>query len=1370
MADIRRIVEIIVQVVDRATGPLRSVRKSTDAVDQGLQKTAASAARATKENEKFTRSAQRQSTATASAAKSTEGLARSTTILGQALRQLGGAAATTAKSLRNTGNAAAAAGSQANRLNQFVSQASASAFVLGTAFAILGTQLVKPFISSVGAAAEFEDTLARVRAVSGATAGEFTRLSETAAEFGRTTRFTAVEAAQGLEFLAKAGLDATESIAALPTTLRLAQAGAIGLGEAADVVTNILTASGLAISDLDRVTDVLVKTFTSTNTNITELGFAFRFVGTIAAGVGNEFEDTAAALGILGDAGLKSTIAGTALRGTLASLFAPTAEETKLLGELSDRIGGVGLQITDASGAFVGFRNLIEQLEASGITAGESIELFGQRAGPAVQALLLRGSEALNELFVDLKLAQGAAEEIAAIMDDTLAGAILRVTSAFDGLQQAAARGLLAPLQGLLDIFAQLLNAFTATVDSLDVLGPAFLSILGILGILATVVGVLAVAWALLGRPLLDLIILLKPYAIELIKAQKAQIAAAGGAATLRIALVALRVALFKLVIIPILLIAAFEVFFRLVRGGIRLFTDFTEEVDEAAEKLLDLGENFDTAVLKFGEGTDEMEAFIRTMEKAVDPIAKVAKTTDEFNAILDQLPDAVPDEVIARLRRRFAETAVNANVLTQEIKDLIELFDTLGEQSIQAFGGLDKALKLAADTTKALGKNQQTLFKEIDKAGRASANVWKQYRTATSQQFDLATSDIARASAQQVKIISANATLGAEEQAREIAAVRVNAARGIEAAQRENTARLLAILESERRERLNLAQQTGRDTLAIEVDTAQRRQRILRTRLSQALRNANALFQVEVGLIQRINDLEQSKEDSTRATEEKIADIRRRFLSDESAALDRNFEIFKLQSQARRALAEGDAAAVVAALKALERADELAEQNIKDARSASTATATLVTNQKLRLRLTDDQIKANDDERKSVEAARKEALSSLQQLRAEVALVNTDLEGKLLAQVQNVTIGFGDLIGEFNRLRREIEAARVATDLFAKAKDDLRDFAVRIREFRDDISQEELVAIQLTVEQAEQQLRDLRNTALEQGVDIPANLGIPELITKLGTFQSNVQDALDQSEGVNLKVEFGKIEEEIARLEGALTEGVGVDVVPELKVTRRFGRQVQQLQSGVKKSVEPEIDERSFNEIRRRLARPIRVPIIPVQTQAGGGLIQSLGRALRSFGLSAPTAGEAGPTVGIRGQSGGLIPGLGVLGRAVQHLAGGGKLSGFGGGDKVPAMLESGEFVMNKFRTREFLPLLQAMNFAPLDQVQSALAGISGMAAGGPVGALPSASDSVSNRVALDLSMNGRALGNGPLTGSSDTVNALVEALNDVARGRAGR
>lgn len=1368
MADIRRIVELVVQVVDRATGPLRSVRSSTEAVDKELRDLSASTARATKENEKFSQSAQREGQAAASAAKGVDGLTRSTTTLGGALRALGSAAEGTAKSLRNTGNAAAAAGTQASRLNQFVSQASASAFVLGTAFAILGTQLVKPFTSSVGAAAEFEDTMARVQAVSGATAIEFERLNETALELGRTTRFTAIEAAQGLEFLSKAGLDAAEAIAALPTTLRLAQAGALGLGEAADIVTNILTSSGLAIEDLDRVADVLVKTFTSTNTSLTELGFAFRFVGTIAAGVGNEFEDTAAALGILADAGLKSTIAGTALRGAIASLVAPTAEESRLMEELGKRIGGVGLEITNTSGDFVGFRNLIEQLEKSGITAGEAIELFGQRAGPAIQGLLLRGSEALNELFVDLKLAEGAAEEIAEIMDDTLAGAILRVSSAFDGLQQAAAEGLLAPLQALLDLFANLINVFTATVDSLQILGPLFTSLLGILGLVATAAGVLSIAWALLGRPLLDLIVLLKPYARNLIIAQRAQIAAAGGAAVLRGALLALGKTLIAFVVIPALIFAGLEILFRLVRAGVQQFTDFNEEVQQASEALLDLGDSFETAQLKFGEGTDEMAAFIRQMEKAVDPIAKVAQTTEEFNEILDELPDAVPDEVINRLRRRFAETAVNARVLSEEVKELIELFDTIGDQSIQAFGGLDNALKLARETTEKLGKNQKALITEIDRAGKAAANVWGRYRTATANEFALTSDEISKESQRQVKIIQANAALGAEEQARAIARERVSAAQELEKNQQENTRRLLSILENERAERLRLAKATGRETLSIQADIESKRQRLLRTRLREAMTNASRLFDVELQLVRRINDLEQSKEDSTRETEERIADIRRRFLSDESAQLDRNFEIFKLQSQARRALAQGDARAVEEALKALERADDLAEQNVKDARTASDATRVLTQNQKLRLQLTDEQIAADKKEKDAAAAARQEALQSLKALREEVSLVNEELEGRLFAQVQNASIEFDGLIQRFNKLRQEIEQARIATDLFEKAKADLADFAQRVNQFREDVSREELLQVRAGVEQAEQTLRDLRKSAIENEVEIPANLDIPELITKLASLRSNVQEALDQSEGVDLKVEFGKIEEEVRRLQVALEDGVDLPINPELEEPNTiFRSRLQQIQQEGIKPIKPELDEREFNSLRRRVAQPIRVPIIPVQGQQSGGFIQSIRGAIRDFRRP-----ELGPqsTVGIRGQSGGLIPGLASLGRAVYHLAGGGKLPGFGGGDKVPAMLESGEFVMNKFRTRQFLPLLQAMNFAPLDQVQSALAGMAGMAAGGPVGSLPSSGDRVSSRVALDLSMNGRTIGDGPLTGSSGTVNALVEALNDVARGRAGR
>ncbi|MEE8114516.1 MAG: hypothetical protein V3T23_09175, partial [Nitrososphaerales archaeon] len=895
---------------------------------------------------------------------------------------------------------------------------------------------------------------------------------------------------------------------------------------------------------------------------------------------------------------------------------------------------------------------------------------------------------------------------------------------------------------------------------------PVLLTVLGIVGVLTTAVGVLSIAWALLGRPLLDLVNILKPTALNLIRTQRAAIRTAGSFGVLRVATSLLAGALFRLLLIPGLILLGFELLFRVIRAGIGLFSDLNEEVDQAAEELLKLGDNFDTATAQFGEGSDEMDAFIRTMEKAVDPIARVAKTTGDFNKVLEELPDNVPDEVIARLRRRFAETAVNARVLSDEVKALIELFDTIGDQSIQAFGGLDNAIKLASETTQKLGKNQQKLLTEIERAGRQGANVWNQYRSATSKTFELTTRAIAQESARQVKIITADASLGAEERARAIARERVKVAGELETEQRKSTARLLALLDDERAKRINLAQQTGRNTLAIEADIQRRRQSILGTRLREAAANASALFDVELSLVRRINALEKSKEDSTRDTENKIADIRRRFLSDESAALDRNFEIFRLQSQARRALAAGDADAVEAALTALERADDLAEQNIKDASTASTATATLVTNQKLRLRLIDQEIKAGEDLRKTTAAASKEALANLKALRAESALVSTELESRLLAQVTNVIGGFDELIDRFARLRQEIAKSIEARDLFQKAKADLLDFVQRVRDAREDITADDLVDIQLRVDDAEATLAELRRTAIEEGVEIPANLNIPELQLKLQTLSNNVQNAIDQSEGVDLKVEFGKIEEEIRRLEAASEDGVDIPIIPDLKPpTAAFRSRFQQLLAEGKKPITPELNQSMANAIRRQLAEPIVVPIIPRVQQAGGGIIQSIRSA-----FTRPSPTPTATTPGIRGKSGGLIPNLAGLGKAVAHLAGGGKLPGFGGGDKVPAMLEDGEFIMNKFRTQKFLPLLNLMNFAPLDQVQSALAGMAGMAAGGAVGALPSTGDSIGSRVALDLSMNGRTLGDGPLTGSSQTVNALVEALTDVARGRAGR
>src|SRR5690606_30654581 len=162
--------------------------------------------------------------------------------------------------------------------------------------------------------ADFEAAMARVGAVSRATAEQQEALTAAAREAGATTTFSATQAAEALSFLAMAGFRAEESIGALPSVLQLAASAQIHLGTPADITSNILTGYGMTVEELGRANDVLVASFTSANVDLSMLGESFKYVGPVARGAGVQFEEVAAAIGLLGNAGIQGSMAGTALR------------------------------------------------------------------------------------------------------------------------------------------------------------------------------------------------------------------------------------------------------------------------------------------------------------------------------------------------------------------------------------------------------------------------------------------------------------------------------------------------------------------------------------------------------------------------------------------------------------------------------------------------------------------------------------------------------------------------------------------------------------------------------------------------------------------------------------------------------------------------------------------------------------------------------------------------------------------------------------------------------------------------------------------------------------------------------------------------
>tara|TARA_R110000764_G_scaffold174884_2_gene261264 strand:- start:915 stop:3128 length:2214 start_codon:yes stop_codon:yes gene_type:complete len=274
--------------------------------------------------------------------------------------------------------------------------------------------------AAVSAAAGFEKSMNKVSAVTGATGKNFTKLETQAKQLGRTTQFSASQAADAMGFLGMAGFSTEQIMSAMPATLDLAAAGSLDLADAADIASNIMSGFGAEAEDLSSITDVLAKGFTSTNTDLQQLGDAMAEVAPVASGFGISIEETTAAIGLLSNAGIQGGKAGTTLKNILVKL---DEESTKL-----------GLSVFDAAGNMIPLADQMEQLESKGLSTSEIMESFKKIAGPGMLAMLKEGSTGLRDLTTDLENSGGTAKKVADTQLKGFAGAMVKLKSATEGL------------------------------------------------------------------------------------------------------------------------------------------------------------------------------------------------------------------------------------------------------------------------------------------------------------------------------------------------------------------------------------------------------------------------------------------------------------------------------------------------------------------------------------------------------------------------------------------------------------------------------------------------------------------------------------------------------------------------------------------------------------------------------------------------------------------------------------------------------------------------------------------------------------------------------------------------------------------------
>jgi TP901 family phage tail tape measure protein len=353
---------------------------------------------------------------------------------------------------------------------------------LGFALAGIGAAITGAIGVGVARFASFEQAMANVRAVSGATDEEFQALEAEARRIGETMgRFTAQDAAEGLLFLSMAGLDARQSVGALEPTLKLAQAAQVEMAEAGDILTNIMTGMMIPVEDLTRVNDVLIKGFTSSNTNLQMLGEAFGYAAGSARAAGLTVEETTAILGLFANAGIRGSRAGTTLEAMLRQMARVTPQAQRELRRL-------GVTLTDAEGNFLPMPAIVRQFEeALAGVPGEAERLrilsviFGQAGARGINALLAQGSDRLEEFTRELNNAAGTADRVAAIQTATLQEAFGELTSAIEGAALTIG-GVFAPaVEFAADSVKGVVGVFNSMPRSLQVVASILLAMVGVL-------------------------------------------------------------------------------------------------------------------------------------------------------------------------------------------------------------------------------------------------------------------------------------------------------------------------------------------------------------------------------------------------------------------------------------------------------------------------------------------------------------------------------------------------------------------------------------------------------------------------------------------------------------------------------------------------------------------------------------------------------------------------------------------------------------------------------------------------------------------------------------------------------------------------
>lgn len=504
---------------------------------------------------------------------------------------------------------------------------------------------------------QFGSTMSTVEALSGSTVQEMQSLSDQAKQLGATTVFTANEAASAMTYMGMAGWDAQDMLNGMNGVMSLASASGEDLAMVSDIVTDNLTAFGLSAKDTAHFADVLAAAATNSNTNVAIMGETFSGSAAIAGALGYSIEDVATAVGAMANAGVKGSIAGTALKNIFNGLLSGVT----LTGEA---LGDVEFTAVNADGTMKGFSQTIDELRSyfDQMTESERVNnamaIAGQRGYNGLLAILNTTDAEYQALSNDINNCTGAAEKMSKIKLDNLQGDVTLAKSAFDGLKMSIGELYQDDLRKLVQMGTQVLNQVNEFVKANPALVKGVLSAAAAAGsLLVAYKGFMAVK---------NVVTTVKSLSTAL-----NSMSASAGAANAALAMSPKFIG--GVAIAVTALVAAVTVLRECCKQIPLEQQTITSATEEQQQKVTELTAAYDSAVETYGRTSDKARALKYDLDSATEAVQAQSFSVGDLYTEIESLHSSTADLISAfdEGTGKIAEQQEEAQNLTAKMREI---------------------------------------------------------------------------------------------------------------------------------------------------------------------------------------------------------------------------------------------------------------------------------------------------------------------------------------------------------------------------------------------------------------------------------------------------------------------------------------------------------------------------------------------------------------------------------------------------------------------------------------------------------------------------------------------------------------------------